>query len=88
MPDFDDRVMSLCDQLWAAGARKHGAFLYLAAFTGFGTERAYETLDALRGIRADRNTVEALGLSPSLAVLIAHLENALDEPLGITRFDT
>lgn len=87
MSGFDDRVMSLCDQLWAAGARKHAACLYLAAFTGFGTERAYEMLNALREVRADRHTVESLGLSPSLAALIAHLQNVSDKPHGSTRFE-
>jgi hypothetical protein len=36
MPDFDQRVLSLCDELWTAEARKHGALRYLAAFSGFG----------------------------------------------------
>ena len=47
MPDFDQRVLSLCDELWTAEARKHGALLYLAAFTGFGTEPAYETPEGI-----------------------------------------
>ncbi len=87
MPDFDQRLLSLCDEIWTAEARKHGALLYLAAFTGFGTEPAYETLNALRSIRADRDTIENLGLLSSVSPLIRHLEDSLGEPPGVTHFE-
>ncbi len=83
IPDFDQRVLSLCDELWTAEARKHGVLLYLAAFAGFGTERAYETLNALRSTRADRDTIENLGLLSSVSPLIKHLEDSL----GVSHFE-
>jgi hypothetical protein len=44
MLDFDDQVLALCDDLWSGGERLVASQLFLAAFTGFGTERAREML--------------------------------------------
>lgn len=78
MPDFDERIISLCDELWEGDAKLHAAQLYLAEATGFGTERAREILNALGGIRADAALVNRLDLGPRLVPLINHLEEALE----------
>jgi hypothetical protein len=77
----NDELRLLCDDLWAGGERLHASQLYLAAFTGFGPERALQTLNELRGLRADGQTVERLGLGKRLHALIAAFEDALD-PFG------
>ena len=85
--DLNNRLLTLCDDLWRGGERLHASFLYQAAFTGFGTERAYETLNALKAVRADRGAVERLDLSDPLTTLIIEMEPAINEPLGVIQSD-
>jgi hypothetical protein len=83
--NINDRILTFCDDLWAAGERLHASFLYQAAFTGFGTERVNATLNALKGIQADRTIVERPDFGPMLTPLIVELETTLNEPLGVIR---
>jgi len=75
---FDDHVLGLCDRLWASDARLQAAQLYLATFTGFGTERVQASLQSLQGLRADRELIDRLGLGAVVESLIQELERSLD----------
>lgn len=82
--EFNAELQRLCDALWSGDARLQAANLYIAGFTGFGTERAYELLNALRGLRADEGTLVALGIYDRVIALLIELETNLNEPpLGL-----
>ena len=77
MLDFDDQVLALCDDLWSSGDLV-ASQLFLAAFTGFGTERAREMLMNLASLRDNRDVAERLYLDSRLAPLITYLQDVLD----------
>jgi hypothetical protein len=76
--DFDEQVLALCDDLWSSRERLLASRLFLAAFTGFGTERAREMLMNLASLRDNRDVAERLYLDSRVAPLIAYLQDALD----------
>jgi hypothetical protein len=80
-----NRDRRVVDEHLEGGDGLHASFLHQAAFTGFGTERANATLNALKSIQSDRTVVERPDLGPRLTPLIFELETAINEPLGVIR---
>ena len=80
LPDFDEAVLALCDELWVSGERLAGSTLFLAAFAGPAAERPGRTLASLTALREDRDLADRLYLDAHLDPLIAQLRVDLDGP--------